>query len=378
MLFWIITLVLIVSAMGFVLWPLARTPRVGEGVAASDIYAAQLDDIDARIAAGRGDAEGLAGERAEVARRYLRAARQGTQAASAGDRKGLLVAAVMAFVVVPGVGLGMYAFYGADGRPDAPLSAQASKPLEERSLEQMVVMAERRLEEVPDDVRGWTVLANVYGRLGRFEDRERALRRLVALNVRTPDTLADLAEVMARNRANVLDGDAKRLLDEALRAEPGHRKAAFYRAVVSEQEGDWTDAARRWQALAAAEGAPAQFVAIVDARRRAALSRSGAPPGPDAETVAAASQLPAAERRQMIEGMVEGLAARLRDAPEDAAGWQRLVRSYIVLGRLGEAERALADARTAAVGDDGRLAALKPLEAMLEGARTKVRQGEND
>lgn len=52
----------------------------------------------------------------------------------------------------------------------------------------------------------------------------------------------------------------------------------------------------------------------------------------------------------MIEGMVEGLAARLADDPSDAAGWQRLARAYQVMGRTEEAQTALigaADARTA-------------------------------
>lgn len=46
------------------------------------------------------------------------------------------------------------------------------------------------------------------------------------------------------------------------------------------------------------------------------------------------------EREAMIAGMVEGLAARLADNPDDAEGWAMLARSYGVLGRYDDAAAA--------------------------------------
>jgi cytochrome c-type biogenesis protein CcmH len=45
--------------------------------------------------------------------------------------------------------------------------------------------------------------------------------------------------------------------------------------------------------------------------------------------------------------MVAMLAARLKDNPQDALGWVRLMRAYTVLGETEKARRALADARKA-------------------------------
>jgi len=42
--------------------------------------------------------------------------------------------------------------------------------------------------------------------------------------------------------------------------------------------------------------------------------------------------------------LIGRLAARLRESPEDAEGWVMLGRSYVVLGRFGEASRAYANA----------------------------------
>ncbi|MDW8444627.1 MAG: tetratricopeptide repeat protein [Acetobacteraceae bacterium] len=43
----------------------------------------------------------------------------------------------------------------------------------------------------------------------------------------------------------------------------------------------------------------------------------------------------------MIEGMVQRLAERMRETPDDAEGWLRLARAYRVLGRAAEAREAL-------------------------------------
>jgi cytochrome c-type biogenesis protein CcmH len=64
--------------------------------------------------------------------------------------------------------------------------------------------------------------------------------------------------------------------------------------------------------------------------------------------------------------MVEGLAARLQAAPDDAAGWQRLGRAYRVLGEKEKAEAALARVVTLRPGDKEAL--LDHAHAVLEGA----------
>lgn len=71
------------------------------------------------------------------------------------------------------------------------------------------------------------------------------------------------------------------------------------------------------------------------------LADRAADPGAAGAAIAA---LPEAERLQAIEGMVAGLAARLEADPDDPAGWQRLGRSYFVLGRPEDGLAALAEA----------------------------------
>jgi cytochrome c-type biogenesis protein CcmH len=66
------------------------------------------------------------------------------------------------------------------------------------------------------------------------------------------------------------------------------------------------------------------------------------------------------DRQRMIEGMVAGLASRLKTNGKDFAGWLRLVNAYVVLGRKDRASAAVADARIA-LADDA--AALQKLDA---------------
>jgi len=74
-----------------------------------------------------------------------------------------------------------------------------------------------------------------------------------------------------------------------------------------------------------------------------------------------------------IEAMVERLAARLRENPDDADGWKLLGRSYAVLGRFGEAVDAYAKAAVRSP-DDPQL--LVDFADVLGMARGRSLQGE--
>jgi cytochrome c-type biogenesis protein CcmH len=55
------------------------------------------------------------------------------------------------------------------------------------------------------------------------------------------------------------------------------------------------------------------------------------------QTAAADPGASAADGRQQIAAMIDKLAARMKERPDDAEGWLMLARSYSVLGRFGEA-----------------------------------------
>jgi len=86
----------------------------------------------------------------------------------------------------------------------------------------------------------------------------------------------------------------------------------------------------------------------------AAAPPAGAP-GPNANDIAAASQMSEQDRNTMIRGMVERLADRLKQDADDVEGWQRLLRAYVVLNERDKAQAAAGEARRAFASDPGKL-----------------------
>ena len=65
-------------------------------------------------------------------------------------------------------------------------------------------------------------------------------------------------------------------------------------------------------------------------------------PGPTREDVEAAKKMSGEDRMAFIRSMVERLADRLKDEPNDIQGWRRLARAYKVLGETEKAKTAQA------------------------------------
>ncbi len=65
--------------------------------------------------------------------------------------------------------------------------------------------------------------------------------------------------------------------------------------------------------------------------------------------------------------MVEGLAVRLEQNPEDAEGWARLIRARLVLGQRDQAKLDLQQAQEIFAQDPETLAQLEPFQAELSG-----------
>lgn len=69
--------------------------------------------------------------------------------------------------------------------------------------------------------------------------------------------------------------------------------------------------------------------------------------GPTAADIAAAQDMTAEDRMAMIQGMVDGLSARLADEGGTAQEWGRLISALGVLGETGRAQTIYREARDA-------------------------------
>ena len=104
---------------------------------------------------------------------------------------------------------------------------------------------------------------------------------------------------------------------------------------------------------------------IAQVRGNAPPPSSAAPDIENNETANAIRNMSPEEQQAQIQAMVDGLAVRLEDNPDDLQGWLRLIRARTMLGQAELAEQHLATARAEFSDEPTALNALGRLEAEL-------------
>jgi cytochrome c-type biogenesis protein CcmH len=356
---WFVFALMTAAAIFAVLLPLGLGGKQAGGDEAT-VYKDQLAEVDRDLSAGLiGLAEAEAA-RIEIGRRLLAAAAEDRDAPVGSNVRLRRAAAVVGLVGVPILAIATYLPLGSPRLGDFPLAERARAGDSKQPLEQLIAQVEQHLEKNPTDGRGWTVLAPVLARLGRFDDSVRAFRNAITYDGETADRRADLGEVMAAAAGGVVTSEAKTEFERALALDANEAKANYFLGVAAEQDGRKQDAAGIWRTMLAKGPPDAPWRPLVTA----ALTRVGEPaavagepkaPVLSSETMAAAKDMNAGDREAMIKGMVERLATRLKQNGDDVEGWLRLVRAYLVMGDQEKARNALTDARQAVGANAERL-----------------------
>jgi cytochrome c-type biogenesis protein CcmH len=364
MLFWIALAALTAAVISALLRPLTAPERGALAPADADlsVYKDQLREIDTDRERGLISDDEADAARAEVGRRLLAHATPNKTATNdTGKRSGLSQVRTAIALVVPLMGLGFYLMTGSPGFPGRPYAPPGAKPVELASREELVAMVETRLREVPNDGKGWDVIAPVYFTLGRFADAQSAYDNAIRLLGENPKRLKGAAEAAIILNNGLVTEDARRAFERLLKLEPDNGEAKFGLALALEQDGKLAEAADAYRTILAAAPNDAPWKPALEVRL-ARLMRGGGTPQPDAPSPGATSK---EEQDKFILGMVERLATRLRTDGRDLAGWQQLVRSYKVLGRDADAQKALDDARRNFEGDEKSLGALNEFAVSL-------------
>ncbi|MBV9530629.1 MAG: c-type cytochrome biogenesis protein CcmI [Bradyrhizobium sp.] len=349
---WFVFALMTAAAVFAVLLPLGLRGRVPVQGTEASVYKDQLAEIDRDLDGGFIGASEAAAARTEISRRLLAAAERERDPIVSSNAKLRRGAAVLALVGLPAVALGTYLPLGSPRLPGFPLVARSRAP-EGRPLDALVAQVEQHLEKNPADGRGWSVLAPVLLRLGRYDDAVRAFRNCITYNGETADRRADLGEAIAAAAGGVVTAEAKVEFERALALTPGGAKASYFLGLAAEQDGRKADAASIWRAMLDKASPDAPWRPLV----QTALARVGQPVAPalSEQTTVAAEDMKEADRDSMIRGMVDRLATRLKQNGDDVDGWLRLVRAYLVMGDREKAKGALTDARQAVAKDAGRL-----------------------
>ena len=381
-LLWVAVAACILLALAFLIVPLAR--RAPESFAPEraefdlTVYKDQLVEIDRDMERGVLSEDQAIAARTEIERRMLAAAEdkdKGLDVAEARDPKMTQALMIAIMVIVPLGALGTYLSLGQPSLPDQPLAerknnqnhaaindAAANAEDRARALE-LFKQLEDRLAENPDDLEGWKVLASIYEMGNRYGEAVKAYEQIVRLTDRHPDALTALAETLIIADGSVVSMQAAELLKEAKGKEPGDPRTYYYLALERQQKDDLQGAMNEFVALLKVSPENAEWVPQIQSRLQSVASELGvdvpvvamlppmemaepepeAAPGPTAEQIQDAQEMSAEDQNTMIQAMVERLADKLKDNPDDLAGWKRLLQAYRVLGNAAGAAEAEAN-----------------------------------
>ena len=292
---------------------------------------------------------------------------------TAGRRLGRIALAVAALLAVIAIGLAVWRSQQetASGQAGQVAAGQQQQP----TVDQVIASLEARLKANPNDAEGWRMLGWSYFQTERFAEAATAMKRAAALDPDNPEYHSMLGEalVMASKDGEGIPADATAAFDRALALDPKDARARYFRAVAIDLEGRHREAIDAWFALLADTPADAPWAEDVRAVIRSVGKENGievekrlaaaapAPasggmktdgariasagiPGPTRDQMAAATQLPKGQQDAMVQGMVDGLAAKLAANPNNPQGWIMLMRSRMQLGETGKAAQALQDA----------------------------------
>jgi cytochrome c-type biogenesis protein CcmH len=345
--FWIIAGLLVLAALTALLKPLlwATAESADEGEPVLAVFRRQLTNLDGEIAQGRLTADEAAAVRAEMTRRMLSAADQEAQntrpavlgSAASSWRIG---AAIGIAALLPAAALAIYAAVGAPAAIEGGASAAAVPATGDRAkLAAAAEQLKARLQQEPGHVEGWVLLARTFASLERYPEARTAYSQAIALAPKEPRLHAELGELLVLAAGGDVTAEAQAEFTKA----GDDPRARFYGAEAALQRGDREAAKATLRALLATAPAEAPWRKVVQ-QRLAELAPDEQPAakgsGPTAQDVAAAQSMPPEERQAMIRSMVDRLAARLEQNPNDKDGWTRLAHAYDVLGEAEKAEAA--------------------------------------
>ncbi len=239
---------------------------------------------------------------------------------------------------LPVLALGLYLQLGTP----AAINPVASAAVDEQQIKQMIDTLAAKLKDKPDNPQGWAMLARSYKAVGRFEEAQQAFEKAGAIVNTDPDLLVDYAELLAIRAGNNLEGKPQQMIDEALRLNPEHPMGLMMAGIAAYQRTDYKSAIVLWEKLRnlmPPDSADTQQIQanIDDARAKGGLAAGESNKLPPVPAAAAQGMTP-----EKINQMVDRLAARLKDNPDDHAGWARLARAYKVQGRMDDAANAYA------------------------------------
>ncbi|WP_342622863.1 c-type cytochrome biogenesis protein CcmI [Pseudomonas alkylphenolica] len=244
--FWLAAGLLLLVALSFLLIPVLRGRRaqLEEDRTALNValYQERVAELTAQQAAGVLDEAQLAKGRDEAARELL----ADTENAEP-QRLGRLgkPLPLLAAVLVPLMGLGLYLHFGASEQVE--LTQQFAKA--PQSMEEMTTRLERAVEAQPDSAEGLYFLGRAYMAQERPADAAKVFERAAALADRQPELLGQWAQALYFANGKQWTAQLQSLTDEALKADPNEVTSLGLLGIAAFESEHYQQAIDYWNRL---------------------------------------------------------------------------------------------------------------------------------
>jgi cytochrome c-type biogenesis protein CcmH len=320
----------------------------------------QLEEVSREVSAGLISADDGDAVRVEIKRRLIAVDHRNpsTDVVQNSGSWAMLAASIF----VPVSALAVYTIIGSPEIPSAAFSQRFEELSAARTRADQVLQLVETLNADTNGgtISGWVRAAEIYMESGGYAEAANAYGRILGRREVTFAEFAKYAEALILSHKGIVTPPAQRALETSLKMEPGNVAGLFYSSFALEQAGQIEAAYDLLVSkLSEADGNFPWMEAYV-ARANHYGKKLGRPAvalaefttdatGSSTADMARAATMTAQERSAFISSMVEGLAERLKDEPDDLEGWLKLGRAYLVLGKQQEALDAYRQAKPLAV-----------------------------
>lgn len=356
---WLILAALCLPALALLGYPLLsrRSQTVGRDEGGLAVYRQQLKELDADITRGVLSEQDAEPTRIEIQRRILRLGKSGSEDGNlTSGRMPLLTLGLVLVVTLSSFGL--YSYLGSPGLASKPLASRnialEKRDLAGRDLGNLVKRLAEKLQENPENLDGWILLARTLSRMERYEQAAETFLQATKLAPKDADLFVGAGENYYFKSDGMVSQKAVEAFEAAYALDPTHAGARYYLALHAAQNGRRQEALNSWMTLFEESDASAPYMRILRGRIAelageinvdvsALLSSKGeersTQAGPSQDDMQAAADMSKEDREQMIQEMVGRLAERMQAEP-DFEGLMRLGQVYGTLGQFDKSAEA--------------------------------------
>jgi len=253
--FWSLAAIMVMAALLFILPPLLRKRElsaVSRDDLNTEVIKSQIAELDADLAAGKLDEDQYGAARTDLEQELLYdLAKSGP--AQREPRSGRW-AILLIIPLLPLCAVLLYQQLGSEELIDKlqQVRTMQSQTAQQQaaSVDDMVAKLAARLQQQPDDLKGWTMLARTYNILKRYSEAEVAYENVLRLGGENAGLLTDYADAMVMANGGKFTDRAGTLLTRALELDPNNVKGLWLAGHWKNQSGAYAEAIRYWQKAA--------------------------------------------------------------------------------------------------------------------------------